>query len=250
MQPCCSKKLINNQGRERQIKELIVTLGFSFKNPNWLEQALVHSSFANENPDLGLSSNERLEFLGDAVLDLIVSELLFQRYPQWDEGFLSRARSSLVRERSLAIVARRIDLGRFLLLGCGEQSKDGKITESVLADAFEALVGAVYLDSGFDFTAEWLEKQFEDPLEHVEECLPQEDFKTRLQEILQQQGPREICYTLISELGPAHAKNFVMAVRVEGKLLGKGCGKSKKLAEQEAAREALAVLASQPIIPV
>ncbi len=242
MQPCCSKNLNSNSDRERRSKNLMTTLGFSFNNPQWLEQALIHSSYANEHPELRLPSNERLEFLGDAVLQLIISERLFQRYPDWAEGTLSRARASLVRERSLAKAARSIGLGAFLQLGCGEIRKDGEITESVLADALEALIGALYLDAGLHFTTTWIEQVFAEAMDQVGVGVKNEDYKTQLQEMLQQQGPRDIRYILVSESGPAHARHFTSAVSIDGKILGQGSGKNKKRAEQQAAQAAIEAL--------
>lgn len=156
MQPCSLKNLNSKQSRER-LQKLMTALGFSFQQPQLLLQALVHSSYAHENPKLRIAHNERLEFLGDAVLELIVSHWLYRSTPELSEGAMTRARSSAVCERSLSLVARQIGLHEYLLLGCGEQTEEAKVRPSILADAYEAVVGAVYLDGGMEAARQFVE---------------------------------------------------------------------------------------------
>jgi len=239
MQRCSSKSLNSKQNRER-LQKLMTTLGFSFNQPQLLLQALVHSSYAHENPKQRIAHNERLEFLGDAVLELIVSNWLYRSMPELTEGAMTRARSSAVCERSLSDAARRIGLNDYLLLGCGEQAEEAKGRPSILADAFEAVVGALYLDSGMEAATKFVEAVLDETLLQAREGLLNADYKTKLQEELQKEGPRNIAYTLINETGPAHARQFSVTVSVDGVTLGNGTGKTKKQAEQEAAQAALA----------
>ena len=236
---CSSRNLKNKQNRERQLNQLMTTLGFSFDNPLLLDEALVHSSYANEQPKSQVRHNERLEFLGDTVLDLVVSDWLFQVQPEMDEGTMTQARASVVCERSLAAAAQNIQLGKYLLLGCGERSHDGKYPASILADAFEALIGAVYLDSGLETVRIFVEKLLQETLTEVQNgCLIQ-DYKSQLQQELQKEGARTILYQLIEQTGPAHERTFSVEVYADGEVLGSGSGKSKKAAEQAAAKAAL-----------
>lgn len=239
MRPCSLKSLNSKINRERLQQKLMATLGFSFQQPALLTQALIHSSYANEHPKQGLQHNERLEFLGDAVLDLVVSEWLFRTYPDLAEGPMTRARASLVRERSLAALARQINLGDYLLLGCGEKITEGGGNSSILADAFEAVIGAVYLDGGLPAVSTLIEKFFGASMAAVNQGNAIEDYKTKLQEELQREGSRDIAYELLYESGPAHAREFSVTVKVDGQPLGSGVGKTKKKAEQEAAKAAL-----------
>jgi len=244
MRPCSLKNLNSKINRERLQQKLMATLGFSFQQPALLTQALIHSSYANEHPKQGLLHNERLEFLGDAVLDLVVSERLFRNHPDLAEGPMTLARSAIVRERSLADVARRINLGDYLLLGCGEKIIEGDGNSSILADAFEAVIGAVYLDGGLAAVTTMIEKFLGAAMVEVNQGVATEDYKTKLQEDLQREGSRDIVYELLRESGPAHAREFSVTVKVDGQPLGSGVGKTKKKAEQEAAKAAL--LAGRP----
>lgn len=239
MQRCSSKNLNSKQNRER-LQKLMTALGFSFNQPQLLLQALVHSSYAHENPKLRIAHNERLEFLGDAVLELIVSNWLYRSLPELSEGEMTRARSSVVCERSLSTAAYQICLHDYLLLGCGEQSDEAKVRPSILADAFEAVVGALYLDGGMDAANQFVETTLRDTLIQAGQGLLYLDYKTKLQEVLQKEGPRNIVYELEKEIGPAHARQFTVTVLVDGLRLGSGTGKTKKQAEQEAAQAALA----------
>ena len=217
----------------------MTTLGFSFTQPQLLLQALVHSSYANENPKLQLAHNERLEFLGDAVLELIVSNWLYRVETELAEGAMTRARSAVVCERSLAAAARRIGLHQYVLLGCGEQASDSKGRPSILADAFEAVIGAMYLDGGLAVATAFVESTLGEMLVQARDGFLFEDYKTKLQEELQKEGPRNIVYDVMVESGPAHARQFTVSVSVDGVELGIGTGKSKKMAEQAAAQAAL-----------
>ena len=221
------------------IKELEKKLGIVFKKPQLLEQALVHSSYTNENAARNTGHNERLEFLGDAVLDLIVADKLYQDFPDVAEGEMTRLRSALVRRETLARLAENINLGAYLLMGKGEESTGGRKKKPNLAGAMEAVIAAVYLDMGMDtvkkmvlelIAAEW------------QKLLSREhgmDYKSKLQEITQSRFQEIPFYRLVSETGPDHDKQFRVEVVVRAKVVGSGAGKSKKLAETEAARQAV-----------
>lgn len=209
-----------------------------FSDVTLLETAFTHTSYANEHRLLKISHNERLEFLGDAVLQLIISEYLYQTYPNKPEGDLSKLRSMIVREESLASFARDCQFNRFLRLGKGEEKSGGRDRDTILGDAFEAFLGALLLDRGVEAVQSFLyavviPKVEAGTFEQVK------DYKTQLQEILQVNGDVDIVYQVIDEYGPAHAKEFIVAVFLDGKEIGKGDGRSKKLAEQKAAENAL-----------
>lgn len=218
-------------------KVLEKKLGYSFKKKSLLEQALTHKSYANEN-HLELH-NERLEFLGDAVLELGVSELLMERYPHFDEGDLSKLRAAIVNERQLAELARGLGLGAHLSLGKGEEQTSGREKNSILSDGFEALLGAIYLDRGFKKAVEVIRHHYEQLLNETPEQRFYTDYKTELQEKSQAIYKAIPHYRLIAETGPDHEKTFEVEIFIQGQSFGKGRGKSKKEAEQEAAREAL-----------
>jgi len=224
--------------------ELEKRLGYVFRDRTWLEQALIHSSYAYEDPRVK-SSNERLEFLGDAVLNLIISDFLVTIYPEAHEGQLSRRRASLVNARHLAGIARRLELGTFLLLGRGEEQQSGRNKPSMLADALEAVVAAVYLDGGYGSAREVVKTLFQGSLEPLADEIFSQDFKTSLQEYAQKWLKVSPEYHLVQESGPAHARTFEVVVWVAGAPLGRGQGKSKKLASQEAAHQALLTLQQQ-----
>ena len=208
-----------------------------FSKPEILSTALTHTSFANENLN-GKGNNERMEFLGDAVLDLIVGEYLFSNY-SLSEGYLSRTRASIVCEKSLAKAARELGLGKFLRLGRGEEKSGGRDRDSVLSDAFEAVIAALYLDAGITKTAEWVINKLQDIIDEETRSDIHHDFKTALQEKVQKRDITDIHYEVVGEDGPDHDKRFEVIVVADGKILGRGCGKSKKKAEQEAAKAAL-----------
>jgi ribonuclease III len=213
-------------------------LGYHFSNADLLVRALCHSSYVNEQTQAGLSSNERLEFLGDAVLNLAISHLLMHRYPSFAEGELSRNRAFLVNETQLAIIARKMGLGPHLLLGKGEEQTDGREKNSILADAVEAVLAAIYLDGGFDAAFSFVEAHFAEQLQTVSRKFRQTDYKSRLQEFVQaiyREVPR---YQVVGTSGPDHDKTFRVRMQVAG-ISAEGEGKSKKMAEQEAARAGL-----------
>lgn len=220
---------------------LQVTLGHRFTVMTLLEEALRHSSFVNEHAVAGLRDNERLEFLGDAVLNLVIGDLLMRAYPALREGDLSRIRANMVNETQLAEVARSMDLGRYLLLGKGEAQTGGQEKNSILANAVEAVVAAVYQDGGFQAAFGVIERHFRALIEAAADGLGGQDFKSRLQEAVQGKFREVPRYRVVEELGPDHDKTFSVVMAV-GDLETRGTGKSKKLAEQDAARKALALV--------
>ncbi len=216
-------------------RRLEINLG----NPALLEQALVHSSYINENPGFTLGHNERLEFLGDAILDGIVAEKLYKELPYSSEGDMTRLRAALVRRDTLAGIARNIGLGDFLLMGKGEESSGGRGKAPNLAGALEAVIAAVYLDRGPDGTRELVLKLLGDAWAKVVCQGAGTDLKSKLQEVTQSRFQVTPVYRLVAETGPDHAREFTIEVTAGGRTLGQGTGKSKKLAETEAARTAL-----------
>lgn len=216
-----------------------------FKNSALLRQALIHSSYVNENPELAPQSNERLEFLGDAVLGLIVADELFAAHPEQDEGTLTELRSHLVRRDTLAKAARRLKLGEELLLGKGEEAGGGRGRPTNLAHAYEALVGAIFLDGGFTSARRFVRRSLSPEFELGGDQAVPLDPKSQLQEITQalyQSTPR---YRLVGTEGPDHARRFTVEVLIDDRVLGTGDGRSKQEAEKEAARTALARLESK-----
>ena len=208
-----------------------------FADKNLLETAFTHTSYANEHRLLKISHNERLEFLGDAVLQLIISEYLYTKYPKRPEGDLSKLRSMIVREESLAGFARDCQFDQFIKLGRGEEKSGGRNRDTILGDLFEAFLGALLLDKGVEAVKSFL-YQVMIPKVEAGDFERVTDYKTKLQELLQINGDVEIAYQVVSETGPAHAKNFEVAVLINGRKSGQGQGRSKKLAEQEAAKNA------------
>ena len=208
-----------------------------FSDETLLETAFTHTSYANEHRLLKISHNERLEFLGDAVLQLIISEYLYTKYPKRPEGDLSKLRSMIVREESLAGFARDCQFDQFIKLGRGEEKSGGRNRDTILGDLFEAFLGALLLDKGVEAVKSFL-YQVMIPKVEAGDFARVTDYKTKLQELLQINGDVEITYQVVSETGPAHAKNFEVAVLINGRKSGQGQGRSKKLAEQEAAKNA------------
>ena len=217
---------------ENRLIELQKRLGYRFLKEELLGHALTHSSYANEHHLKREGNNERLEFLGDAVLEMISSENLYRNHPQMPEGELTKLRASLVCESSLAQCAKAIDLGSFLLLGKGEESTGGRERSSILSDAFEAVIGAIYLDGGFTNAKEFVERTV---LSDVENRKLFCDSKTILQELIQRGHKGTLSYRLISETGPEHMKRFTVCACLDETVLAEGEGKTKKAAEQEAA---------------
>ncbi len=219
------------------IKDLEAAIGYKFENITLLQNALTHSSYANEYFHDSLKSNERLEFLGDSVLGMVVAEHLYKTFPHRPEGDLSRMRADMVCETSLAKIARELNLGEYLLLGHGEAQSGGRNRPSILADAVEAVLAACFLDGGMA-AAERLIHTF--VLGNVPQSkLRNADYKTALQELVQQKKNQQITYRLISESGPDHNKSFCVEVLLNGSVVGTGTGSSKKRAEQEAAHLAM-----------
>ena len=215
------------------------TLGVWFNDPSLLEQALVHSSYVNENPGFAPASNERLEFLGDAILGFIVAEELYQRFSQFSEGEMTRLRSSLVRRDALSRMARAISLGNYLYLGKGEEASGGRRKPANLAGALEALIAAIFLDRGLSAARDFVLRSADKELNKVLSQGIEPDYKSQLQEIIQARQQQTPTYKVIEAVGPDHDRAFTVEVRVGDTVLGRGSGKSKKVAETEAARSAL-----------
>lgn len=212
-------------------------LGYQFHNQDLLEQALTHSSFANENRKLGYKDNERLEFLGDSILGQITAEFLYRKNPEIPEGNMSKFRSELVCETALFEVAKHLDLGTYIKLGKGEEATGGRTRPSILSDAVEAVIAAIYLDGGFTPA-----KSFVDAYvlsNDIDYSAPSGDWKTLLQEHVQRRPDSSIEYKQIAESGPDHNKRFTFCVMINGKNCGQGTGRTKKEAEQTAAKNAL-----------
>ncbi|MBP5303954.1 MAG: ribonuclease III [Clostridia bacterium] len=221
----------------RDLSALMDALGYTFQNQELLEQALTHSSYANEH---GIPSNERLEFLGDSVLNLIAGEYLFS-LDDSDEGSLSKRRASIVCEKALASYSAEMHVGDYLLLGKGERSSGGAQRESTLEDAFESIVAAIYLDGGMEAARQFALPRLQQELQTKKQHRFN-DYKTLLQEIIQQNPEEKLQYVLVNESGPDHNKKFTVEVHLNSNVIGHGKGKSKKEAEQLAAKEALALM--------
>ena len=219
-----------------KLEELEKKLGYTFQDRKLLEHALCHSSYANERHWDKLMNNERLEFLGDAVLELATSEFLYQNYPTMPEGEATRTRASIVCEQTLALCARDLGLGEWLRLGKGEELTGGRDRDSITSDAMEALLGAIYLDGGFANAKEFVHRFILNDIEHKKLFY---DSKTILQEQIQSETEEPIHYELVKEEGPDHNKRFTVNVMLKEKVLGSGSGRTKKAAEQEAAYRAL-----------
>lgn len=214
-------------------------ISYTFSEKDILRTALTHSSYANEAKE-EIANNERLEFLGDAVLSIVISDFLFRNF-RVPEGELTKLRASLVCEQSLYIFANSIDLGHYIYLGFGERQSGGAERPSILADAFEALIAAIYLDSGIDDARRFIIPFVEKMLETGSSSSFQ-DYKTLLQEIVQKNPEEVIRYELVDESGPDHDKSFIVELYLNSNVIGRGVGRSKKAAEQEAARQALELL--------
>ncbi len=228
--------------RMEALHNFSMVLNIEFNTIELLHQALTHTSYANECKKITILHNERLEFLGDAVLDVVVSEYLFRQFPSLPEGELTKARAVIVCEPTLARYSAELGIGEYLFLGKGEASSGGRERTSILADAFEAVIGAIYLDRGFETAASFVLKQLQAELSLVERGEYVKDYKTLLQEVIQKNNDNKIIYEIIEESGPDHHKMFHVAVLVNGDQFGNGLGKSKKEAEQHAAKQALVKL--------
>ena len=227
------------------LKDLEAAIGYRFKNISLLQNALAHSSYANERWHSSLMSNERLEFLGDSILGMLVADHLYRNFPDRPEGELTRMRADMVCEHTLATVANKIDLGTHLLLGHGEERLGGRSRESILADAVESVIAACFLDGGLEAAAQFVQKYIlvEVPVSRLNNM----DYKTALQELVQQKKNQVLTYTLVGQSGPDHDKQFDVEVSLNGAVVGCGSGRSKKRAEQMAAKSAIEKLFPQKL---
>jgi len=225
-----------NESFKESLAKLEIKTGHTFKDPELLRVALTHSSFAHERKINTCKDNERIEFLGDAVLELVSSRFLYENHPDTKEGSLTRQRAALVCEPSLAYCAREIGLGESIMLGHGEELTGGRDRDSVLSDAFEAVIGAIYLDGGIEPAEKFINKTVLHDIEQRELFI---DSKTKLQELVQGKNSGSIVYEVVREEGPQHDKVFESAVYIDGKEIARGVGKNKKAAEQNAAFSAV-----------
>ena len=224
------------------IKDLEEAIGYRFRNISLLQNAVTHSSYANERWHNGLLSNERLEFLGDSVLGMLVADYLYRNFPNRPEGELTRMRADMVCEKTLAAAANQIGLGSHLLLGHGEEQTGGRRRSSILADAMESVIAASFLDGGLNAALSIIRRFI--LVEVPVSSFRNEDFKTELQELVQKKKDQTLTYTLLSESGPDHDKRFEVELKLNNEAVGRGIGSSKKRAEQMAAKNALEVLFS------
>lgn len=222
-----------------ELGELQGILGVTFKDDSLLHQALIHRSYLNENPALHLVSNERLEFLGDAVLGFVVANELYSRFPDFSEGELTNLRSALVRGDTLSRIALSLHLGDYLYLGHGEEESGGRTRSRNLSCVLEAVIGAVFVDQGFDIARNFTLNILSSKLEQAATEKSQSDYKSRLQQIIQSESKMTPVYRTIEEVGPDHAKVFTVEVLAGDSVLGRGSGRSKRAAEMDAARQAL-----------
>jgi len=233
---------VKKTDKEKELIKLEKKIAYHFQDSRLLIQALTHKSYSNENPSGLFPDNERLEFLGDAVLDLIISHLLIDEFPKSTEGELSKFRAALVNEQRLSSIARGFDLGKYLLLGKGEDNTGGRKKDSILSSAYEAIIGAIYLDGDFQITFNVVKNHFFQLITEAEDESFHHDYKSELQEFSQVFCKSTPEYILTGEAGPDHDKSFEISILIDGKILGKGWGKSKKAAEQKAAQESLELL--------
>ncbi len=222
------------------IRDLEIAMGYQFKNISLLQNALAHSSYANERWHDSLKSNERLEFLGDSILGMVVAEYLYASYPNRSEGELTRMRADVVCETALARVARQIELGKHILLGNGEEQGGGRLRDSILSDAVESVIAACFLDGGMTAAKDFILRFVlsEGPASQT----ANRDYKTALQELVQRKKDQVLAYSLIGQSGPDHNKQFQVELQLNGRVVGTGSGSSKKRAEQMAAKAAMELL--------
>ena len=219
------------------LKEFENVIGYTFKNKDLIQTALTHTTYANEHSSLMIKHNEKLEFLGDAVLELVSSEILFNEYPDLEEGDLTKLRASLVCEPTLSMDAKVIELGKYLLLGKGEDKTGGRERDSIVSDALEAVIGAIYLDGGLEEAYKFIAKYIMNDIENKKLF---SDSKTLLQEkVFAENNNSILSYEIVKESGPDHNKSFEVVLKINGRIAGKGVGRSKKNAEQQAAYMAL-----------
>jgi len=224
-----------------ELEKLEKIIGIEFKNKNLLRQALIHRSYLNEAKDRGLSSNERMEFLGDSILSFWISRELYERFPSLPEGKLTFIRTHLVRTETLYELAKQLMFGNFLLMSKGEEAGGGRENPLLLANSFEAVLGSIFLDSGFEYVKIFLSKQFTNLFNTISDPDSYKDSKSLFQEKVQSEGFSFPVYKLINSEGPDHQKLFTMGVFVEDKLIAQGVSRSKQEAEEEAARKALEI---------
>ncbi|MCK8816924.1 ribonuclease III [Natroniella sulfidigena] len=224
---------------KQKVKKLEQEIEVEFENEELLKRALTHKSYSNENRNQNLKNNERLEFLGDAILDLVISEYIFDKYSEHPEGELAKIRSVVVSAPVLAEKSKEINLGNYLLLGKGEEITGGRKRDSILADAFEALVGSIYLDQGLETVRKFILELLTADIMTVEAGEHIQDYKTLLQELIQQNSNSRPEYSVVKEEGPDHNKEFTVQVIFEDEVLGVGIGSSKKEAQQKAAKNAI-----------
>lgn len=225
----------------KELAPLEANLGYTFQDRNLLRLALTHSSYANETHARG-GSNERLEFLGDSILGFVVADYLYRNFPNWPEGHLTKTRAALVCEQACCGFSQALDVGDYLLLSHGEQNNGGRTRTSILADAFESITAAIYLDGGFAKAREFILRFTLPALKGLRNKAPFRDYKTKLQEIVQKNPEEKLSYVLVGESGPDHDKHFKVEVHLNNNVIGRGGGHSKKDAEQQAAREALELM--------
>ncbi len=227
------KKISNN------LIEFEKIINYNFKNKTLLSQALSHSSYANENYKKEIESNERLEFLGDAVLELVISDFIYNEYIEMTEGELTKLRASIVCEPTLAQKAKELKISDYIMLSKGEKSSGGNMRDSLLADTFEAIIGAVYLDSSIETVKEYIINIMKPVILELQNSFRTMDYKTYLQELVQKNSRETVKYKIVDEIGPDHSKQFVAEAIHRNIRMGKGSGKTKKEAEQNAALDAL-----------
>lgn len=228
-----------NGYRNEILIELSRKLKYEFRDISLLNESLTHSSYANEHKRKNIKFNERLEFLGDAVLSIVISDYLYNHLSTLQEGELTKIRASIVCEPSLANGSMTMNIGKYLLLGKGEEATGGRERVSILADAFEAIIGAIYLDGGLSQVEIFILRSLKDTIEDAIKGRVFQDHKTQLQEVIQSENTEKIIYEVVDEKGPDHHKVFYIHVKIGDRIVGRGCGKSKKEAEQNAAKEAL-----------
>ncbi len=236
---------IIDEHRKRQLKQLQNIIGYKFNRCNIFNQSLTHSSFANEHRKIKIKHNERLEFLGDAVLEIVISDYIFNKYTNYKEGELTKLRATVVCETSLAKAAKKINIGKYILLGKGEENTGGRKRDSILADTFEAIIGAIYYDGGIDNSKKFILNNLKSIIVDAVNGKLFLDHKTQLQELLQKDSESIIKYDVVKQEGPDHNKIFHIEVKNKSRVLGRGVGRSKKEAEQSAAQSALSKVANR-----
>lgn len=230
------------ESNPRDLSLLQKSIQIKFKNKNLLQQALTHKSYANENRSKTTKDNERLEFLGDAILNLVISDLIYRKYSDYPEGELAKTRAVVVSAPTLARTSKKLELGQYMFLGKGEEMTGGRERDSILADAFEAVVGAIYLDRGLKEAGRFIKKYLIEEIYMVESGEYVQDYKTILQEEIQKRSNTRPLYRVIHEEGPDHDKRFTVQVEYKNSVIGEGTGKNKKEAQQKAAADAIAKL--------